>query len=142
MNRNTNSTKVGVIMEVAAIYARKSKDTDTGESISNQIERYKTYASLKDWKVVEYFDEDYSGKDTNRPAFQKMISDIELGKINNVIFYRLDRVSRNVLDICTFIEELNNKGVGFVSLKENFDTTTPIGRAMLLITAVFAQLER
>ncbi len=129
-------------MTIAAIYARKSKATDTGESILNQLERCRAYAHMKDWSVVEYSDEDYSGGDTNRPGFQRMLQDMEKGAFQNIIFYKLDRVSRKVLDICNFIEELNEKGIGFVSVKENFDTTTPIGRAMLLITAVFAQLER
>ncbi|WP_051569304.1 recombinase family protein [Alkaliphilus transvaalensis] len=129
-------------MTVAAIYARKSKATDTGESIQNQLERCRAYAFMKGWEVIEYYDEDYSGGNTNRPAFQRMLQEIDQGKFQNIIFYKLDRVSRNVIDICTFIEELNEKGIGFVSVKENFDTTTPIGRAMLLITAVFAQLER
>lgn len=85
-------------MAVAAIYARKSKETDTGESILNQLDRCRTYASLKDWNVVEYFDEDYSGKDTNRPSFQKLLNDIELGKIDNVIFYNITFQNWNIMN--------------------------------------------
>ncbi|MDF2591364.1 MAG: hypothetical protein K0S75_830 [Clostridia bacterium] len=129
-------------MELAAIYARKSVFTDKGESIQNQIDRCSAFAAMRGWEIKVYSDEDYSGKDMNRPQFQEMLRAINRGEIQNVIFYRLDRVSRRVIDIINFIEDLNKKGIGFVSISENFDTTTPMGRAMLLITAVFAQLER
>lgn len=126
----------------AAIYSRKSLFTGKGESIDVQINICKEYANQKGWETVIYEDEGFSGANINRPAFEQMIKDINVGKISNVIFYKLDRISRRVIDIVEFIERLNNKGVGFISVTESFDTTTPLGRAMLNIAATFAQLER
>jgi len=129
-------------LTIAAIYGRKSLFTGKGESIKNQIEACKEYAQKRNWDVIEYYDEGFSGKDTDRPGFQKLLLDIDKKNINHVIFYKLDRISRKMLDILEFIEKTNNQGIGFISITENFDTTTPLGRAMVHIAATFAQLER
>ena len=71
-----------------------------------------------------------------------MMKDIAAGNINFVVVYKLDRISRNLRDFFGLMEEFKTREVGFRSLTENFDTTTPMGRAMLAIIAVFAQLER
>ena len=129
-----------------AIYSRKSKYTGKGESIGNQVELCKNYlktkydTNLKD--VLIYEDEGYTGANTKRPEFQKMLKDIKAKKIKTVICYRLDRISRNVLDFCNLKDELSDYNVSFISIREDFDTSTPMGSAMLLITSVFAQLER
>lgn len=128
-----------------AIYSRKSKFTEKGESIDNQIEMCKEYA-YKHFKDIEdfivYEDEGFSGGDTNRPEFQRLIKDSKKKKFDALICYRLDRISRNVSDFSGTIEELNNYDISFVSIKEQFDTSTPMGRAMMYIASVFAQLER
>lgn len=126
----------------AAIYARKSKFSEKGESISNQLNRGKALCESRGWKYKEYKDTDYSGKNLDRPDFERMYKDIENGLIHTVICYKLDRVSRSVNDFSTLITDLTDKGVNFVSLTENFDTSTPLGRAMMYISSVFAQLER
>lgn len=129
-----------------AVYSRKSKYTGKGESIGNQIELCKNYlitrynAEADD--IIVYEDEGYTGANTKRPEFQKMIKDIRNKKIKTVICYRLDRISRNVLDFCNLKDELSDYNVAFISIREDFDTSTPMGSAMLLITSVFAQLER
>ena len=125
-------------MTVAAIYGRKSLFTGKGESIKNQIDACREYAEKRNWNTIEYFDEGFSGKDTDRPGFQSLLKDIEQKKIDHVIFYKLDRISRKMLDILEFIEKTNGFGVGFVSITESFDTTTPLGRAMVHIAATFA----
>ncbi|MDO5516083.1 MAG: recombinase family protein [Clostridium sp.] len=130
-----------------AIYSRKSVFTDKGESIENQIELCKTYCSSsvncgKDLKYIVYEDEGFSGKNTNRPEFQRMINDIKNKKINTLICYRLDRISRNVADFSSTLELLQKYDVNFISIKERFDTSSPLGRAMIYIASVFAQLER
>ncbi|MCL2512823.1 MAG: recombinase family protein [Oscillospiraceae bacterium] len=130
-----------------AIYSRKSKYTGKGESIENQIEMCKKHLQMKfdidiENDVIIYEDEGYTGANTNRPQFQKMIRDIKEKKISTVICYKLDRISRNVLDFCTLKDELTEYDVSFISLKEDFDTSTPMGVAMLMICSVFAQLER
>lgn len=129
-----------------AVYSRKSKYTGKGESIGNQIELCKNYLitryNAKADDIIVYEDEGYTGANTKRPEFQKMIKDIRNKKIKTVICYRLDRISRNVLDFCNLKDELSDYNVAFISIREDFDTSTPMGSAMLLITSVFAQLER
>lgn len=102
------------------------------------------YAKAKEYTEYEYYvDGGYSGKDLNRPAIQKLISDCKSGKIDCVFVFKLDRISRSQKDTLYLIEEIFNKyNVGFVSIRENFDTTTPFGKAMIGILSVFAQLER
>lgn len=127
----------------AAIYSRKSKITEKGDSIENQISICKNYLSsiqIQDYMIYE--DEGFSGKNTKRPEFQKMISDAKDKKFDVIICYKLDRVSRNVSDFSSFIEFLNKCEIGFISITEKFDTTNPMGRAMMYISSVFAQLER
>ena len=130
-----------------AIYSRKSKFTGKGESIGNQIELCREYIRTHYGgeaaeKTVVFEDEGFSGGNINRPAFQKMMADLERGAFRALVVYRLDRVSRNVSDFSSLIEGLNRRGIVFVSVREQFDTATPMGRAMMYIASVFAQLER
>lgn len=129
------------------IYSRKSVYTGKGESIENQIEMCKKYISAKFSNVdtndiIIYEDEGFSAKNTDRPQFQQMLHDIKLKKPNYIVCYRLDRISRNVSDFSSFIENLNNQNISFVCIKEEFDTSKPMGKAMMYIASVFAQLER
>lgn len=128
---------------IAAIYSRKSKFTGKGESIENQIQLCMDYA--KNMGITEfliYEDEGFSGKSTDRPKFKEMLANAKEKKFDYLICYRLDRISRNVSDFSTLIEELNKLDISFISIKEQFDTSTPMGRAMMYISSVFAQLER
>lgn len=129
-----------------AIYSRKSKYTGKGDSIGNQIQMCKDYIEShyknSNIEYVIYEDEGFSGGNTNRPNFQKLLTDIKTEKFNILICYRLDRISRNVSDFSTTLDELQGYEVDFISIKEQFDTTTPMGRAMIYIASVFAQLER
>ena len=74
-----------------------------------------------------YEDRGYSGKNTNRPGFQKMMEDVERGRIQKIVVYRLDRFSRSIADFSRLWEILQKHGVEFVSLNETFDTSTPMG---------------
>lgn len=130
-----------------AIYSRKSKFTGKGESIENQIELCRTYiaAHFPDISLDEvliFEDEGYSGGHLDRPKFQEMMSLVTKKKISYIVCYRLDRISRNIGDFAQLIEELNDLGTGFISIKEQFDTSSPMGRAMMYIASVFSQLER
>lgn len=128
---------------IAAIYSRKSKFTGKGESIENQIQLCMDYA--KNMGITEflvYEDEGFSGGSIDRPKFKEMLEDSKNKKFDYLICYRLDRISRNVSDFSTLIEELNKLDISFISIKEQFDTSTPMGRAMMYISSVFAQLER
>jgi DNA invertase Pin-like site-specific DNA recombinase len=124
-----------------AIYARQSIYKADSISIETQIEDCKKELRLGE-RFNVYSDEGYSGKNTDRPQFQKLLEDIRKGEISKVICYKLDRVSRSVLDFSSLMEIFGQYKVDFVSRNEKFDTTTPMGRAMLHICIVFAQLER
>ncbi len=123
-----------------AIYGRQSVDKVDSISIESQIEfcQYETHGGV--YKVFQ--DKGFSGKNTDRPDFQRMMECIRNGEVNRVIVYKLDRISRSILDFSTMMEEFQKYGVEFVSCNEKFDTSTPMGRAMLNICIVFAQLER
>lgn len=131
---------------IVAIYSRKSVFTGKGESIENQIELCKEYCSRnyinEKIEYIIYEDEGFSGGNTNRPEFQKLIDDAKTKKFGALICYRLDRISRNVADFSTTLELLQSNDIDFISIKEQFDTSTPMGRAMVYISSVFAQLER
>ena len=132
-------------MKTVAIYSRKSRFTGKGDSIENQIEMCKEHIKKFVSPNVEfliYEDEGFSGGNTNRPAFQRLINDIKYGNINLLICYRLDRISRNVADFSSVLDVLQEYKVDFISIKEQFDTSSPMGRAMIYIASVFAQLER
>ena len=131
---------------IIAIYSRKSRETDTGDSIENQITLCKEYCDRnypnEEIEFVIYEDEGFSGGNTNRPRFQELLKDIKAKKINKLICYRLDRISRSVADFSSTLELLQENNCDFISIKEQFDTSTPMGRAMIYIASVFAQLER
>ena len=122
-----------------AVYARQSVEKKNSISIESQIEFCKKVAGQK---LSVYLDRGYSGKNTHRPDFQRLLTDVKDGKIEKLYVYRLDRFSRSVADFGRLWEILRAHNVEFVSVNENFDTSTPMGRAMLHIIMVFAQLER
>lgn len=103
-----------------------------------------SYAKSKDYTEFEYYiDGGYSGKDLNRPAIQRLIEDCKNHKIDAVFVFKLDRISRSQRDTLFLIEEVFNKyDVSFISMRENFDTSSPFGKAMIGVLSVFAQLER
>jgi len=97
---------------------------------------------MKKWRVLKVRKDVASGKNDERDGFQELLALIRDGKVDVVVVYRLDRLSRNVRDIYDFLETIQKAGVAFVSVTEGFDTTTAMGRAMLGVAAVFAQLTR
>lgn len=127
-----------------AIYSRKSKFTEEGESIENQINMCIKYAeNILDVHEYEiYEDEGFSGGNVNRPNFKRLMKDIQNNKFSHLVCYRLDRISRNVADFTSTLEILNKHNCSFISIKEQFDTSSAMGRAMMNISATFAQLER
>ena len=132
-------------MKRIAIYSRKSRFTGKGDSIENQIEMCKEHIKKfvsNDVEFLIYEDEGFSGGNINRPAFKRLMNDIKYGAIDLLICYRLDRISRNVADFSSVLDILQEHKVDFISIKEQFDTSSPMGRAMIYIASVFAQLER
>ena len=123
-----------------ALYARQSVEKVDSISIESQLEYCRHEARGNPCR--EYIDRGYSGRNTNRPAFEQLLADVRQGKVARVIVYKLDRISRSILDFANMMQLFQQHRVEFVSSTERFDTSTPIGRAMLHICIVFAQLER
>lgn len=129
------------------IYSRKSKFTGKGESIENQIELCRQYIAAhfgadEAENALVYEDEGFSGGTLERPQFQKMMADSHQEQFAAIVVYRLDRISRNIGDFAKLIEDLGNRKIDFISIREQFDTSSPMGRAMMYIASVFSQLER
>ena len=132
-------------MKKAGLYCRVSTDIQMeGYSIDAQKDFLKSYCKMHEIDNYEfYIDGGYSGSNINRPDMQRLIEDVEDHKIDIVVVFKLDRLSRSQKDTLYLIEEIfNPNDCGFVSIKENFDTNTPFGKAMVGILSVFAQLER
>lgn len=128
------------------IYVRVSTahQAEEGYSIPQQIERLQKYCEAMGWIVVKiYTDDGYSGGSLDRPAMNQMIKDIKAGHADIVLVDKLDRLSRSQFDTLYMIQNVfDANGVAFVSRNEAFDTSTPFGKAMVGILAVFAELER
>ena len=145
---NDDIAKIRNDLRKYVIYSRKSKFTGKGESVENQIEICKAYIkskfdiNIKDEDIIIKQDEGFSGKDVKRPQFQEMMKLVKDKQVKMIVVYKLDRLSRNVLDFCEMYNELELYDTKFASVSESFDTTTSMGRAMLMITMTFAQLER
>ena len=128
-----------------ALYPRVSgHEQEDNYSIPEQIERMKKYCESRDWQVYKiYTDAGFSGSNLDRPGLQNIISDVEKDVFDMVLVYKLDRLSRSQKDVLYLVEDVFDKhGIFFSSMTENFDTSTPFGKAILGILAVFAQLER
>ena len=132
------------VMKRAAIYVRVStlEQAQEGYSIGEQKERLIAYCKAHDWIIANiYVDGGYSGSNLNRPGIQKLMQETE--EFDVVLVYKLDRLSRSQRDTLYLIEEIfMPSGVDFVSMQECFDTSSPFGKAMIGLLAVFAQLER
>lgn len=129
------------------IYSRKSKFTGKGESIENQIELCRQYIAMHfgedaSENVLVYEDEGFSGGNLERPQFKKMMKDSQKIAFAAIVVYRFDRISRNIGDFAKLIEDLGDRHIDFISIREQFDTSYPMGRAMMYIASVFSQLER
>lgn len=100
-------------------------------------------SSARPWKIVgEYREEGRSGKNIDRPALQRLLADIEAGKLDVVCVTKIDRITRSLTDFYKLWAAFEKHDVEFIALHDNFDTTGASGRAMLKITLVFAELER
>lgn len=118
-------------------------------SLDNQKHRITSFVDLKNmqesnWgRVIEFYvDDGYSAKDTKRPAYQRMMRDIKKGKINLILVTDLSRLSRSILDFCNLLKDLELFKSKFLSIKENFDTSTPAGEMMIFNMINLAQFER
>lgn len=128
-----------------AIYIRVSThhqiDKDSLPLQRNELINYSKYIiGSNDYEVFE--DAGYSGKDTDRPGFQDMMNRVKEGEFTHILVWKIDRISRNLIDFATMYEAMKKYNITFISKNEQFDTSTAMGEAMLKIILVFAELER
>ena len=127
-------------------YGRKSVYKDNSDSIDNQFRMCKEYCELRFPGEIDlwecFSDEDFTGANTDRPGFQQMMSLIKDGLCDVLVVYQLDRFSRDVRDFSEAYAELQAHHVRFICLDLNIDTSTPIGEAMMYVSAAFGQMER
>lgn len=132
-------------MRIAA-YCRKSIYSDKSDSVDNQQRMCREYVDMKFGSKIDsftvYSDEGFTGANTKRPGLKRLLDDIKNGMVDVLAVYQLDRLSRDVRDFANIYSFLEERNVMFISIKENIDTATPIGKAMMYVTMVFAQMER
>lgn len=147
------ATKKGAVTSPTvrvAIYTRKSvtegldQEFNTLDAQREAVEAYVASQRGLGWTALPeaYDDGGYTGANTDRPAFQRLLADIEAGKVDVVAVYKIDRLSRSLLDFTQLLETFRRHGVAFVSVTQSFDTSTSMGRMVVSLLATFAQFER
>jgi len=132
------------------IYVRKSTERGLEKDFNSLDAQHEACAAFiasqaaEGWTLIdeEYSDGGYSGATSERPALERLLRDVESGKVDCVVVHRVDRLSRSLLDFAKIIEALNRRGVAFVSVTQQFNTSTSMGRLTLHILLSFAQFER
>ena len=132
---------------IVALYVRVSTgyqvDKDSLPFQKKELKAYCEHVLHIDKKRIEIFeDAGKSGKNTKRPAFERMMDKVKAGQVSHVIVYKIDRISRNLIDFSIMYNEFKYHRVAFISLNEQFDTSSAMGEAMLKIVLVFAEMER
>ena len=132
---------------IVAIYVRVSTgyqvDKDSLPFQKKELKAYCKHILHIDMSRVETFeDAGRSGKNTKRPAYERMMQKVRAGLVSHVLVYKIDRISRNLVDFSLMYDDFKYNRVTFVSLNEQFDTSSAIGEAVLKIILVFAELER
>lgn len=145
MKKPAKSAAAAVESQKAAVYIRVSTQYQVDRaSLPVQREELINYAkyALNISDCVVFEDAGYSAKNTDRPDYQRMMARIRTGEFSHLLVWKIDRISRNLLDFAAMYAELKKLGVVFVSKNEQFDTSSAMGEAMLKIILVFAELER
>ena len=133
--------------KIVALYVRVSTgyqvDKDSLPFQKKELKAYCEHVLHIDKKRIEIFeDAGKSGKNTKRPAFERMMEKVKAGQVSHVVVYKIDRISRNLVDFSLMYDDFKYNNVTFISLNEQFDTSSAIGEAILKIILVFAELER
>ncbi len=125
----------------AAVYTRVSSEEQLdGYSLEAQADVVQRLCEFREWQIVARYEErGRSGRSVFRPQFQTMIADAEEGKFDVIVVHKLDRFSRSLLDVLTYLNRLNKANVAFVSATEDFDFSTPFGKLILAVLGAFAQ---
>jgi site-specific DNA recombinase len=139
MTLKTTATSATTV--TAAIYARVSTEEQVeGYSLAAQDRACRAYADAQNWLVVDvYRDEGWSGRREDRPALQRLLADVKAGRVQAIIVHKLDRLARNLRLLFDMIEDFDRRGVVFISVSEQMDFSTPIGRVMLANLGAFAE---
>jgi site-specific DNA recombinase len=133
-----------------AIYTRKSSEEGLDQSFNSlhaqreACEAYITSQKHEGWHALsaKYDDGGFSGGNMDRPGLKKLLEDIAAGKIDTIVVYKVDRLTRSLADFAKIVETFDGKGVSFVSVTQQFNTTTSMGRLTLNVLLSFAQFER
>ena len=133
-----------------AIYTRKSttegldSDFNTLDAQREAAEYYIRAQAYQNWTILpaRYDDGGFTGANIDRPALQRLLDGLDRGALDMVVVYKVDRLSRSLLDFARLMERFDKKNVGFVSVTQNFDTSSSMGRLVLNILLSFAQFER
>ena len=123
----------------AAIYARVST---LGQQPETQLQEVRRYVRARGWEATEYVDHGVSGAKDRRPALDRLVTDAKRRRFDVLVCWRLDRLGRNLRHLILLLDDLQAIGVGFVSLAEGIDATTPAGRLQLHILGAIAEFER
>jgi len=122
------------------LYVRVSTSEQTSE---NQLLALREYAQRMGFPIVaEYIDDGFSGKDDKRPAFEKLMKDMREKKFDCILVWKIDRIGRSLQHLLSFLQELRNKKMDFISMTESLDTTTPHGELIWNVLASVSQYER
>ena len=137
-------------MILCAIYTRKSTDEGLGREFNTldaqreAAEAYIRSQAAEGWTAVpnQYDDGGYSGASLERPALRRLLADIRAGKVHRILVYKIDRLSRSLLDFAELARLFEEHGVGIVAVTQQLDTSTSMGRLTLNMLLSFAQFER
>lgn len=136
--RNLQHQKVAIYIRVSTRY---QVDKDSLQVQRRELTAYaEMVLGIRDYVIFE--DPGYSAKNTDRPDYQRMMDRLRTGEFTHLLVWKIDRISRNLLDFAAMYQELKELGIAFVSKNEQFDTSNAVGEAMLKIILVFAELER
>ena len=126
------------------LYARKSVERENSISCDTQLEYCKSALrpDERNDEIISIVDNGFSGGNVNRKGFQKMMKLVEQGRVSKVVVYRLDRISRSMLDFVNILQKFKDYNVKFLSSQEVFDTSTPYGEMVVKILMIFAEFER
>ncbi|HUC75603.1 MAG TPA: recombinase family protein, partial [Vicinamibacterales bacterium] len=122
----------------AAIYARVSTLDQEPE---NQLQELRRYIQARGWTAIEFVDRGVSGAKDRRPALDELLKDARRRKFDVLVCWRLDRLGRNLRHLVTLLDDLQALGIGFVTLGEGIDTSTPAGKLQLHILSAIAEFE-
>ena len=121
-----------------AIYVRVSTDDQNPE---NQVNELRAYCLRSDYVVHDIYIDKCSGRTDDRPEFNRLMQDMRLRKFKAVMVWKLDRIGRSLPHLLKLLQEMQNKGVEFICLTQNIDTTTASGRLLFSVMGAFAEFE-